>query len=100
VARALLSVARMTFRIEVAGSGGAARIVFCGLLDRAAFEALEDAVRTLAAHSAGAVVVLLAEGTEAFPECVAALAALPAADVRAEAPFLARWIASARGHGA
>jgi hypothetical protein len=89
----------MTFRIEVAGTGGRARIVFCGLLDRAALEALQDAVHALAARSSGAVVVLLADGTEAFPECVDALAKLPSADVRAEAPFLARWIASARGHG-
>lgn len=90
----------MTFRLEVSGPGAPPRIVFCGLLDREALQALQDAVRALAARSARAVVVVLAEGTEAFPECVGALATLPAAEVQAESPFLARWIASARGHGA
>lgn len=88
----------MTFRLDVGGSPAHPRLVFCGLLDRAALEALRDAVRTLAARSSRDVEIVLAQGTEAFPECVDALAALPAIEVRAESPFLARWIASARSH--
>lgn len=87
----------MTFRIGFADTPAGPRLVFQGLLDRAALCAIQEQIRGLRASDGVAVVgVLLLEGTEIDPECVAGVRALPDAVVEAASPFLARWLAGSR----
>lgn len=67
---------------------------FQGLLDLAALAPLEEAVRVAAANDSRTRIVLR-EGSEVDRACLPRLAALEA-EIVAEAPYLARWIAEAR----
>jgi anti-anti-sigma regulatory factor len=67
---------------------------FQGLLDAAALAPLEEAVAIAAANGSRARIVLR-EGSEVDRACLGRLASLDA-DVVAEAPWLARWIAEAK----
>lgn len=88
----------MTHRIDVADLPSGLRVVFCGALDRAALTTLEAHVRALrVAPDAPPVNVVLAEGTEVDPECVAPLRVLAGAEVTAVSPFLRLWLAGPRG---
>lgn len=83
----------MTFRIVIADAPVGPTVTFEGRLDVAALRAIEAQIRGLRARSgAAAVGVLLLEGTEIDPECVAGVRALRGATVEAASPFLARWL--------
>lgn len=85
----------MTHRIHrVSPPEQAVVLEFQGLLDAAALAPLEDAVAIAAANGCRARIVLR-EGSEIDRACLARLAALDA-EIVAETPYLARWIAEAR----
>jgi hypothetical protein len=67
---------------------GTAVIEFQGLLDRDALAAL----RAAAEPAAGAVRLVLKAGTEVDRACLAELRTI-AAEIVAESPYLARWMA-------
>lgn len=82
----------MTHRIEQRGhSGAGATFEVQGLLDRAAVEELRVAVEATIERGGAARIVLCA-GTEVDRACLPALCRLRA-QVVAESPYLARWIA-------
>ena len=84
----------MTHLLDVARGQKTVVLQFQGLLDAAALSPLESAVSVAVADGAR-VSVLLGEGTEVDRACLPRLAALEA-EIVAESPYLARWIAEAR----
>jgi hypothetical protein len=82
---------RVTHRIDVARQGATITFAVEGLLDAAAVAALQASVAAARA-AGGAVRIVLKAGTQVDRECLAALRALEA-DLAAESPYLARWIA-------
>jgi hypothetical protein len=83
----------MTYRIHMTGCGDEGTLVFEGTLDRAA---LADLVGRCAAErrQSARVRVWLRAGTEVETGVLDELACLEGISLAAEAPFLARWIAS------
>jgi hypothetical protein len=82
---------RVTHRIDVIRRGAAITFEVQGLLDAAAVAALQASVAA-AKVAGGAVRIVLKAGTQVDRECLAALRAAEA-ELAAESPYLARWIA-------
>lgn len=81
----------MTYRMELKEEPGALRIVFQGVLDRAALAELAALVRRTAGRE---VALVLETGTEVDPECMDPLRRLEGVSVRPASAFLARWFRS------
>jgi hypothetical protein len=82
------SSAVMPYRIDTFRSQAAVVLAFQGDLDAGA---LADLRRRIAAAGPRAELVLRA-GTEVDPTCLDALRTLPVASLRAESPYLGRWL--------
>ena len=96
MAPGLLHVELVSHRIEIeSGPQGALRIVFEGLLDAAAVGELTAACETRTPRGPRAVVVLRAGSVIDHPQ-LESLRSLDA-EVVAESPYLARWLAEADG---
>jgi hypothetical protein len=78
----------MPYRIDRVRTQIAETLAFQGVLDA---EALAD-LRARVAAIATPVELLLRAGTEVDPRCIDALRHLPVAELRAESPFLSRWL--------
>jgi hypothetical protein len=79
----------MPYRIDTVRTQVAVVLAFQGLVDEGALADLRVRIAALSAP----VRLLLRAGTEVDPGCIAALRRLPAAELVAESPFLARWLA-------
>ena len=82
----------MTYRIETSQDEGAEVLVFQGVLDRAALEAIETGCALARRRGARAVVLSLGTGSTVDGECIAGLRAIEGLAVRAASPFLAHWL--------
>jgi hypothetical protein len=82
----------MTYRIDRSPPPRTAAFTFQGRLDQDALATLRD---RLGAVGRGAELLLL-EGTEIDPRCLAPLLALPGLRLTAESPFLTRLISEER----
>lgn len=78
----------MPYRIDRLRTRTAQILAFQGILDA---EAIAD-LRARVANIATPVEVLLRAGTDVDPGCIDALRRLPVAELRAESPFLSRWL--------
>lgn len=81
--------ARMPYRIDILRAQSAVVLAFQGFLDA---DALAD-LRARIAAAAAPVELVLRAGTEVDPIAFGALRRLPVAGLRAESPFLTRWLA-------
>jgi hypothetical protein len=82
----------MTYRIDSAARSPGATITFQGRLDEAALAALRDRLEAVG----GQARLLLLDGTELEPRCLAPLLALPGLRLTAASPFLTRLISEER----
>lgn len=84
----------MPHRIDVRTGEGSLTLDFHGLLDPSALRELRAAA-DLAGAPGAAIRIVLRAGTEVDRACLPALCDL-AAEIAAESPYLARWVADAR----
>jgi hypothetical protein len=78
----------MPYRIDTLRTKAALVLAFQGVLDADALADLRDRVGAITTP----VELLLRAGTEVDPGCIDALRRLPVAGLRAESPFLSRWL--------
>jgi hypothetical protein len=78
----------MPYRIDTFRAQAVVVLAFQGVLDEGA---LADLRRRIVAAVLPVELQLLA-GTEVDPTCIDALRSLPVAGLRAESPFLTRWL--------
>ena len=83
----------MTYRIQISESADGIRVAFRGTLDPQALCHLRELAADVGRKGAAAVELVLEEGTEVDSDCIEGLRRLEGVAVRAQARFLALWLA-------